>query len=150
MQVIVFSSPGCKLYQDNKLMIEGIQENRDFEYVCHKYTIENTGDIIIKETFNTFILRLFINLITILTASSTYRSTNFIETQYKAYKKNKKIANFVFMPLFRLKGKIAINPLKCSDDTLLCVYLLKSKTPFFVEIYDGEIEILYNTRKNKL
>ena len=65
MQVIVFSSPGCKLYQDNKLMIEGIQENRDFEYVCHKYTIENTGDIIIKETFNTFILRLFINLITI-------------------------------------------------------------------------------------
>ena len=36
MQVIVFSSPGCKLYQDNKLMIEGIQENRDFEYVCHK------------------------------------------------------------------------------------------------------------------
>ena len=52
------------------------------------------------------------------------------------------------MPLFRLKGKIAIKPLKCSDDTLLCVYLLKSKTPFFVEIYDGEIEILYNTRKN--
>ena len=32
MQVIVFSSPGCKLYQDNKLMIEDIQENRDFEY----------------------------------------------------------------------------------------------------------------------
>ena len=74
MQVIVFSSPGCKLYQDNKLMIEDIQENRDFEYVCHKYTIENTGDIIIKETFNTFILRLFISNISLL----LYLLSNFV------------------------------------------------------------------------
>lgn len=104
MQVIVFSSPGCKLYQDNKLMIEGIQENRDFEYVCHKYTIENTGDIIIKETFNTFILRLFINLITILTASSTYRSTNLdllilLKHSIKHIKKIKKLL-ILFLCLF--------------------------------------------------
>ncbi len=147
MEVIVFSSPGCKLYQNGKLIEEQPIVNNDFAYVAHKYIIENEGKILIKETFNSFILRLVINLISLLTACCTYRSSEFRDIQYKAYMKNKQLANFVFMPLFWLRGKAIIKPILCNDDSLIIIYLLKGKVPFMLEEFDAKIEIIANTRK---
>lgn len=46
------------------------------------------------------------------------------------------------MPLLRMRGKIKIKPLKCTDDTIVCIYLLKSKIPFMVDVFDGDVEIV--------
>ncbi len=146
MEVIVFASPGCKLYQNGKLIEEEPIENHDFKYVQHKYIVDDNCEFMLKETFNSFILRLVINLISLLTGS-TYKSSEFISLQYRAYQKNNKLANFVFMPLFWYRGKIVIKPVKCDNNTLITIYLLKSKTPYMVETFDGDIDIIHNTRK---
>ncbi|MFR7880360.1 MAG: hypothetical protein ACLU5J_01935 [Christensenellales bacterium] len=54
------------------------------------------------------------------------------------------------MPLLRMRGKIRIKPLKCTNDTVVCIYLLKSKIPFMVDVYDGDVEVIENKRCFKL
>lgn len=146
MEVIVFSSPGCKLMQKNKLISEEHDLDYDFRYVCHKFIINDNDEFEIRETCNSFLLRLLCNSISFFFLGSRSISEQFRDIQYKAYKKNKKIASFIFMPLIKMRGKIIIKPLKCNEDTLICIYLLKTKIPFMVDSFDGDVEVVLNKR----
>lgn len=150
MEVIVYSSPGCKLTQNEENVSRILDVDDGLEYVCYKYSINNNDIFQINETTNSFFLRLFANLLTILMMDGIYISDALRDIQYKAYKKNKKIANFIFMPLLRMRGKIKIKPIKCTDDTVVCIYLLKSKIPFMVDVFDGDVEIIENKRGFKV
>lgn len=148
MKVIVFASLGSKLIQNGVKVSRNLDIDYDLKYVCYKYNINNNDTFQINETTNSFLLRLIANLLTLLIITGIYNSETLRNIQYKAYKKNKKIANFTFMPLLRMRGKI--KPLKCTDDTIVCIYLLKSKIPFMVDVFDGDVEIVENKRGIKL
>lgn len=68
------------------------------------------------------------------------------DLQYKKYLEDKKLASFFLAPLIRTKGLLEIKPINCNDDTLISIYLLKGKTPFKVDVYDGEIDVVQNYR----
>ena len=73
-------------------------------------------------------------------------SSEIRDLQYKKYLEDKKLASFFLAPLIRTKGLLEIKPINCNDDTLISIYLLKGKTPFKVDVYDGEIEVVQNYR----
>ncbi|MBQ8292449.1 MAG: hypothetical protein IJX78_01425 [Bacilli bacterium] len=150
MEVIVFSSSGCELIQNEESVSRDLDIDYDLKYVCYKYNINNNDLFQINETTNSFFLRLFGNLLTLLMIGGIHSSENLRNIQYNAYKQNKKLASFIFMPLLRMRGKIKIKPIKCTDDTVVCIYLLKSKIPFMVDVFDGEIEIIENKRGFKI
>ncbi len=144
MEIMVFASTGCKLLQNNEEVLKDLNIDSDFRYVCDKFVVDNQQEFTITETFNSFIGRLFANIVSIFL--STTISSKVIEFQNKAYAKNNKLASYVFMPLFKYKGRISIKPVNCTDKTLICLHLLKDKTPFLVEVFDGQIKILENKR----
>lgn len=150
MEVIVYASSGCKLIQNGECVSRDLDIDYDLKYICYKYNINNNDTFQINETTNSFFLRLAANLLTLLMIGGIYHSETLRNIQYKAYKKNKKIVNFTFMPLLRMRGKIRIKPLKCTNDTVVCIYLLKSKIPFMVDVYDGDVEVIENKRCFKL
>ncbi len=147
MEIIVFASPGCKLLQNGNNIEENYDQiDNDFRFVAHKFIVDNNSEIEIKETLNSFILRLLNNLISVFGFIGGGKSSNFIDTQRKVYEKNNATASFVFMPLFKFKGKLKIKPIDCDENTLIYIYLLKTKIPFMVDCYDGKIENLENKR----
>lgn len=68
------------------------------------------------------------------------------DLQYKKYLEDRKLTSFYLAPLIRIKGLLEIKPIYCNDDTIISIYLLKGKTPFKVDVYDGKIEIVQNYR----
>ena len=68
------------------------------------------------------------------------------DLQYKKYLEDKKLASFFLALLIRTKGLLEIKPIDCNDDTIISIYLLKGKTPFKVDVFDGKIEVVQNYR----
>lgn len=94
------------------------------------------------EYVNSRLCRLFFALLRI----NHWNSSEISDLQYEKYLEDKKLASFYLAPLIRTKGLLEIKPIKCDDDTLISIYLLKGKTPFKVDVYDGEIEVVKNYR----
>lgn len=94
------------------------------------------------EYINSRLCRLFFALLRM----NHWMDSEIRDLQYKKYLEEKKLASFFLAPLIRTKGLLEIKPINCNDDTLISIYLLKGKTPFKVDVYDGEIEVVQNYR----
>lgn len=150
MKVIVYASTRSKMIQCEKVIERSdFGTNIEFTNPCCKYEINNEDEFEIRELVNYFIIKFLYNLLIIIGLilgggeNTTYELMMILG---EAYKKNKRVALFELMPLFRSRGRIKIKPIKCNDDTVITLFLLKSKIPFMVEVENGEIEILEHKR----
>ena len=142
MKVMVFCSSFSTCFQNNKELVMQPIDNKNLKDVCEVYEVSNDSNFFVMEYVNSRLCRLFFALLRI----NHWNSSEISDLQYEKYLEDKKLASFYLAPLIRTKGLLEIKPIKCDDDTLISIYLLKGKTPFKVDVYDGEIEVVQNYR----
>ncbi len=142
MKVMVFCSSFSTCFQNNKEIVMQPIDNKNLKDVCEVYEVSNDSNFFVMEYVNSRLCRLFFALLRI----NHWNSSEISDLQYEKYLEDKKLASFYLAPLIRTKGLLEIKPIKCDDDTLISIYLLKGKTPFKVDVYDGEIEVVQNYR----
>ena len=142
MKVMVFCSSFSTCFQNNKEIVMQPIDNKNLKDVCEVYEVSNDSNFFVMEYVNSRLCRLFFTLLRI----NHWNSSEISDLQHEKYLEDKKLASFYLAPLIRTKGLLEIKPIKCDDDTLISIYLLKGKTPFKVDVYDGEIEVVQNYR----
>ena len=142
MKVMVFCSSFSTCFQNNKELVMQPIDNKSLKDVCELYEVSNDSSFYVMEYVNSRFCRLFFALLRM----THYIDSEIRDLQYKKYLEDNKLASFYLAPLIRTKGLLEIKPINCSDDTLISIYLLKGKTPFKVDVYDGEIEVVQNYR----
>lgn len=142
MKVMVFCSSFSICIQDKKELLEQPIDNKCLKDVCEVYDVSNESNFFVMEYINSRLCRLFFALLRM----NHWMNSEIRDLQYKKYLEDKKLASFFLAPLIRTKGLLEIKPINCNDDTLISIYLLKGKTPFKVDVYDGEIEVVQNYR----
>ena len=142
MKVMVFCSSFSTCFQNNKEIVMQPIDNKNLKDVCEVYEVSNDSNFFVMEYVNSRLCRLFFALLRI----NHWNSSEISDLQNEKNLEDKKLASFYLAPLIRTKGLLEIKPIKCDDDTLISIYLLKGKTPFKVDVYDGEIEVVQNYR----
>lgn len=142
MKIMVYCSSFSVCIQNKKELIEQPIDNKSLKDVCEVYDVSNDSNFVVMEYINSRLCRLFFALLRM----NHCIDSEIRDLQYKKWLEDKKLASFYLAPLIRTKGLLEIEPINCNDDTRICLYLLKGKTPFKVDVYDGEIEIVQNYR----
>lgn len=105
-----------------------------------EFILNNVVSFEVKELYNSFFMRIIYNLLTAYNLG-----LDDLEMHNKLQKQNKSISG-AFLPLFRKKGHLIIEPIECNENTVITIYLTNKKVPYIVEVENGEIKILKNSR----
>ncbi|MCM1260952.1 MAG: hypothetical protein NC182_07480 [Prevotella sp.] len=132
--------------------IKEVSIKKNYTFYYGDYNIDDTENFIIKDVLNSIAFRIFYNL-SVIAGISLGCDDNSFERLRKERKtfinKNKNIIGCIFPSLFHLKGEIEFKPINCNENTILKIFRTKGKFPFYYEIQNGKVEVVYNGKKRK-